>query len=226
MPQPIEDELLRKENIRNGFENFLVNWIDSGKLMLFLDIDSNTFGAMKKLSGIFTNLPSGIPDVISLKAYFTKKGQSLNEDKVHILCEFMDKLLDYVIYVFKYYSFDFITKDGRIDSQNEANILLAKRLTKMYKIISKYIIGNPDLSQKEVRKEANYKSRHRSIFKLGEEKSISIAGILGIFQNPTKDGKRSHEETEYIKKSKSKSRGGGTRKLRQDTSNNKTYKAR
>ena len=172
-----------------SFEKFLQNWIDNDRLSFVLTIDANMGQTIRSIAGIATTLPPGLPHIESLSSFFDDK---LTLKQTHVLCQYTDRLLDYVIYIFKYYNYDFKTDGNRIDNTDEDNILLAKRLTKIYKIISNYIIGNPDLSIHEQRENINYKPKHRKIFKLAQDKTIvqSFRETIGLSRGDS-------QETDY-----------------------------
>jgi hypothetical protein len=199
-----------------GFEKFLRNWIDNDRLSIILSVDSSIGGTIRTIAGITTKLPSDLPHIQSLSAFFDANEQTLTIKQTHGLCQYTDHLLDYVIYIFKFYEYDFIMKKRSIDETDEDNILLAKRLTKIYKIMSNYIIGNPDLSIKEERVKIKYKTKHRSIFKLAQEKTFvqSLTETIGLFRGVS-------QETNYDPSSSPRGKGG-TRKLRQYSRHRKT----
>jgi hypothetical protein len=209
----------------SDFENFLRNWIDNDRLSFVLGLDSHMGGTIRTIAGITTNLPPGLPHIQSLSAFFHANHQTLSNIKIHVLCEYTDLLLDYVIYIFKFFEYDFKMKRTHIDKDDEDNIILAKRVTKIYQIISNYIIGNPDLSNKEARKETKYKTKHRKIFKMAQEKTIfeAVAETFGIARSQS-------QETDYnipsrrpsLQGSPPPSPKGGTRKIRQQNNHRKT----
>ncbi len=129
-----------------------------------------------------------------------RKGEISRENQRR-MCEFKDHLLDYVMYIFSYYGMNFTDTEnknifityGTNPNRNNGSIsevnydlidnsfkILAVRLSKIYKIITNYIIGFYDLSQYSVRKELLQPSRyfgnsrvlfpthHRMIFILAE----------------------------------------------------------
>jgi hypothetical protein len=175
-----------------SFEKFLQKWIDNDRLSFVLSIDASIGQTIRSIAGIATTLPPGLPHIESLASFFDENDDKLSLKQTHVLCQYTDRLLDYVIYIFKYYNYDFKTDGNRVDKTDEDNILLAKRLTKIYKIISNYIIGNPDLSIHEQRENINYKTKHRKIFKLAQDKTIvqSFRETIGLSRGDS-------QETDY-----------------------------
>jgi len=165
---------------KSYFETFLENWIDNDRLSIVLTLHGNASVLTKAVAGICTSLPSGIPSFIPLNDILLKGGITDEKPKNEILSNFKDILMTYIIYVFKYYGFDFTLKDiiksGKrifiIDEMNQSNLLLAYRLKKIYGILTQYIIGGPDLSNKasriQMRSDYNIQTPHREIFKLTE----------------------------------------------------------
>jgi hypothetical protein len=210
-----------------SFEKFLRNWIDNDRLSFILSVDASIGETIRTIAGIATKLPSGLPHIQSLSAFFSANEQSFTRKQTQVLCQYTDLLLDYVIYIFRYYNYEFKMEGSNIDKTITDNILLAKRLTKIYKIISTYIIGNPDLSIKAQRTKIKYIPKHKMIFKLGQEKTMvqSIRETLGLSRGVS-------QETEYnvtpihpslLPTPPSSPRGkGGTRKLRQYSRHRKT----
>jgi len=209
----------------SSFENFLRSWIDNDRLSFVLNVDSTLGVPIRSVAGLATNLPPGLPHIQSLIAFFHANGQILSIKKVRVLCEYTDLLLDYVIYIFKYYEYDFKLDGTDIDKHDEDNIILAKRLTKIYQIISTYIIGNPDLSIKEIREDVKYKSKHRLIFKETKKRTFfqSFSESLGIARGQSQD-------TDYVpsplhpslRDTPPPSPRGGTRKIRRYNNRRKT----
>jgi hypothetical protein len=214
----------------SGFEKFLRNWIDNNNLATILSVHSALGENTEAIARWVTTLPEGLPHIRPLLYVFNdKRRQPLSKKKVRVLCEYTDLLLDYVIYIFKYYEYDFKLDGTEIDKHDEDNKSLAKRLTKIYKIISTYIIGNPDLSIKELRGNIGYKSKHRKIFKTAQDKTIveTISETLGIARGQS-------QETDYnvtpnttplhpsLLGTPPPSPRGGTRKIRRYNNRRKT----
>ena len=81
--------------------------------------------------------------------------------------------------------------------------------------MSTYIIGNPDLSIKEIRKVVKYKSKHREIFKVAQD--------ITIFQSVFGIARGNSQQTNYDSDtSLSSSPRGGTRKIRRYNNRRKT----
>jgi hypothetical protein len=184
-----------------SFEKFLRKWIDNDRLNYILQFNAS-IGGIINFAGITSKLPPGLPEIKSLLSFFN---EPVSTQQIHMLCNYTDHLLDYVIYIFKFYEYKFKMDGNRIDKTDEDNILLAKRITKIYKIISNYIIGNPDLSIKEEREKIKYKPKHRKIFKIAQDKTMvqSISETFGL-------SRAESQETDY----NDSQRSGGTRKLR------------
>jgi hypothetical protein len=205
------------------FEQFLLDWIDTNKLATVLSVHSVLGRNTERVASWIRELPPGLPQIQPLISLFEKKEQE-SSINVRILCNYTDILLDYIIYIFKYYGLQLLKKGTRIDKDSEHNMSIATRLTRIYQIISNYIIGNPDLSNKEVRKKIGYKSKHRAIFKLSQDKTFLQSLTHKVF------GPDVSEETEYSKRAEdeeereSLATRGGTRKIRQYNKHHKTYK--
>jgi hypothetical protein len=153
----------------SSFENFLRIWIDNDRLDNIMGTHQNYSGVTEFMVGVATSLPSGLPKINPLMSLFSERREILSKKKIKVLCEYTDLLLYYVIYIFKYYGYEFTMNGQNKIDEDEYNILLAKRLTKIYKIISKYIIGNPDLSIKEERTKTQINPKYREIFKLAQD---------------------------------------------------------
>lgn len=201
----------------SGFEQFLRNWIDNDRLAFILNTYASLGGTIEMIAGITTSLPPGLPRIKPLVVLFDDNGQRLSDKKIRVLCKYTDLLLDYVIYIFKYYGYDFKMVETAIDKDDTGNKLLAKRLTKIYKIMSTYIIGNPDLSIKEVRNEIKYKPKHRMIFKLEPQLTL-FESLFGLARGQS-------QQTDYVPSPPSSPRGG-TRKIRRQNKRRKTYRSR
>jgi hypothetical protein len=209
---------------QESFEQFLRNWIDNDRLAFILNTYASLGGTIEMIAGITTSLPPGLPRIKPLVALFDDNGQRLSDKKIRVLCKYTDILLDYVIYIFKYYGYDFKMVERGIDKDDTGNKLLAKRLTKIYKIMSTYIIGNPDLSIKEER--ARYKTKHRMIFKVAQDPTF-FESLFGISRGQS-------QQTDYVpsplhpslQDSPPSSPRGGTRKIRRQNKRRKTYRSR
>lgn len=196
-----------------SFEKFLRKWIDNDRLNYILSFNASighhfnaSIGGIINFAGIKSKLPPGLPEIKSLSSFFN---EPVSTQQIHMLCNYTDHLLDYVIYIFKFYDYKFKMDGNRIDKMDEDNILLAKRITKIYKIISNYIIGNPDLSIKEEREKIKYKPKHRKIFKIAQDKTMvqSISETFGL-------SRAESQETDYNISPPPSPKNGGTRKLR------------
>jgi hypothetical protein len=218
----------------SGFEHFLRNWIDNDRLAFILGVDASIGGTIRRIAGILTSLPTGLPRIKPLVVLFEENGQTLNIEKLRILCQYTDLLLDYVIYIFKYYGYDFKMVETHIDKHDTGNIILAERLTKIYQIISTYIIGNPDLSIKEERVRIKYETKHRMIFKVIKKRTYfeAFSDTFGIARGES-------QQTDYVPTPStsplhhslqdsplSSPRRGGTRKIRRQNKHRKTYRSR
>jgi hypothetical protein len=215
----------------SSFEHFLRNWIDNDRLAIILNTYASLGGTIGMIAEIATTLPPGLPRIKPLVVLFEENDETLRKKKIHVLCQYTDLLLDYVIYIFKYYGYDFKMVGTDIDKDDTGNIILAKRLTKIYKIMSTYIIGNPDLSIKEVRKEVKYKPKHRMIFKVAQDPTF-FESLFGISRGQS-------QQTDYVPTPNttplrdslqdsplSSPRRGGTRKIRRQNKHRKTYRSR
>ena len=218
----------------SGFEHFLRNWIDNDQLALILNTYASLGGTIEIIAGIATTLPTGLPRIKPLVVLFEENEERLRKKKVHVLCQYTDILLDYVIYIFKYYGYDFKMVETHIDKHDTGNIILAERLTKIYQIISTYIIGNPDLSIKEERVRIKYETKHRMIFKLTKKRTFveAFSDTFGIARGES-------QQTDYVPSPNttplrdslqdsppSSPRRGGTRKIRRQNKRRKTYRSR
>ena len=177
----------------SSFEDFLIKWIDTDKLdtyMGWLQSSHSIVSTVASLSGM-----KPIPNLKTLENIIASSspGHFSEEDKIKY-CHFKDHLLEYILYVFGHYKHTF-EQDGvnifekychrpKEGIQNPKTIesaefdlippefkLTAKRIRKIYKIITKYIIGFDDLSDSSVRealKDTNIRTTHRLIFFLGE----------------------------------------------------------
>ena len=222
----------------SSLENFLRNWIDNNKLATILSLHSVLGRSTETFAKLVTTLPEGLPAIQPLRYVFHNRGETLRKKKVNVLCEYTDLLLDYVIYIFKYYGYDFVMEGSEIDKEDEDNIFLAKRLTKIYQIISKYIIGNPDLSVKDIRRNdpKQHKSKHREIFKLAEDISMlkaisravpqSVYETLGISRGQSQETNYTispvHPSLLEDTPPPSPTTRGGTRKIRRYNNHRKT----
>ena len=212
----------------SGFEHFLRNWIDNDRLAFILNTYASLGGTIGMITGILTSLPTGLPRIKPLVVLFEENDERLRKKKVHVLCQYTDILLDYVIYIFKYYGYDFKMVERGIDKHATGNIILAERLTKIYKIISTYIIGNPDLSIKEERVRIKYETKHRMIFKLTKKRTFveAFSDTFGIARGES-------QQTDYVPtpnttplRPSDNSPTGGTRKIRRQNKRRKTYRSR
>lgn len=190
----------RPENT-SSFERFLINWIDTDKLDSYMGIVKSN-PSITSLGAWAVGFSSP-PQLLTLEDIMRQNGQ-ISRDNQRRMCKFKDHLLDYVMYIFSYYGMNFTDtttsplqsifisygtapngNNGSISKENYDKIgepfkILALRLSKIYKIITKYIIGFDDLSQHSVRKKLLYDkgyhgpsrviipTHHRMIFILGE----------------------------------------------------------
>lgn len=197
----------------SSFENFLLSWIDNDRLDYIMGTHKNYSGVTEFIVGVATSLPSGLPKINPLLSLFSER---LRKPKIKVLCEYTDLLLEYVIYIFKYYEYEFTMNEQNKMDEHEDNILLAKRITKIYKIISKYIIGNPDLSIKEERTKTKINPKYREIFKLAQDLTM-FQSIFGLSRGVSQD-------TNYNLTPPPSPRGGGTRNLRMFKRHRKTMR--
>jgi len=209
----------------SSFENFLRIWIDNGRLDNIMGTHQNYSGVTEFMVGVATSLPSGLPKINPLMSLFSERREILSKKKIKVLCEYTDLLLYYVIYIFKYYGYEFTMNGQNKIDEDEYNILLAKRLTKIYKIISKYIIGNPDLSIKEERTKTQINPKYREIFKLAQDLTM-FQSIFGLSRGVS--GETNYDD--FIEESPlhpslgASPRRGGTRKLRMYKRHRKTVR--
>jgi len=203
----------------SSFENFLRIWIDNGILDNIMGTHQNYSGVTEFMVGVATSLPSGLPKINPLMSLFSERRETLSKKKIKVLCEYTDLLLYYIIYIFKYYGYEFTMNEQNTIHEHEDNILLAKRLTKIYKIISKYIIGNPDLSIKEERTKTKINPKYREIFKLAQDLTM-FQSIFGISRGVSQE--TNYNQTPQVTplhpslgdSPPPSPRRGGTRKLR------------
>jgi hypothetical protein len=169
----------------SSFEDFLIKWIDTDKLDSYMGIVKSNPGIISFVVSAI-GLPSP-PTLFTLEDVMRRKGEISRENQRQ-MCEFKDHLLDYVMYIFSYYGMNFThtittttppekqsifitygtapnSNNGSISEENYDKIddsfkILALRISKIYKIITKYIIGFYDLSQHSVRKELLQPSRY------------------------------------------------------------------
>ena len=190
-----------KENT-TSFDHFLENWIDSNQLdryMGWLQSSHSIVSTVTLLSGMkpIPNLKTleNIMITHTGRSYMLSSRNISEEDKTKY-CQFKDHLLEYILYVFGHYNHTFeeggvnifekycrrpkkgirnpkAIEDDEFESIPQDFKLTAVRIRKIYKIITKYIIGFDDLSDHSVREALKLKSitrntKHRLIFILGE----------------------------------------------------------
>jgi hypothetical protein len=190
----------------SSFEHFLITWIDTDKLDSYMSI--------VKTNPVITSLGawaagfSSPPQLLTLEDIMMQKGEISRENQRR-MCAFKDHLLDYVMYIFNYYGMNFTDTennqnifitygtnpngiDGSISEEDYDQIgvnfkILAVRLSKIYKIITKYIIGFYDLSQHYVRKELLQPSRYSGKSRLMFPTHHRMIFILAeLYENETK----------------------------------------
>jgi hypothetical protein len=174
-----KEEKEEKSDNKNAFERFLEKWIDSDWLVFALGC-YNTFGGPVSgaIGGFFIKLPDGLPNVVVLKlekAMIDVIKPKSDEFSVinKILCKYKDNLMDFIIYLFKYYGME-LTGTFAYNT-DEHNKKIARRLKKMYEIITNYFIGGPDLSDKSVRKLLKLKTRHSKIFNIVDDTKVTYS---------------------------------------------------
>lgn len=186
----------------SSFEHFLIKWIDTDKLdsyMGWLQSSHSIVSTVASLSGMkpIPNLKTleSIMITHTGRSYIVSSRNISEEDKT-TYCQFKDHLLEYILYVFGHYNHTF-EEDGvnifekychrpkkgirnpKAIEKDEFDLippefkLTAVRIRKIYKIITKYIIGFDDLSDHSVREALKDKgitrnTKHRLIFILGE----------------------------------------------------------
>ena len=189
----------------SSFDHFLENWIDNDKLDSYMGWQQSATTFVWIATKVWGMKP--IPNLKTLENIMaiSSSGHFSEKDKINY-CQFKDHLLEYILYVFGYYNYTF-EKDGvnifekycprpKKGIQNPKTIestefdsiptefkLTAKRIRKIYKIITKYIIGFDDLSDHSVRealKDTNIRTKHRLIFFLGELTEIHEPSLFGI----------------------------------------------
>jgi hypothetical protein len=163
----------------SSFEHFLIKWIDTDKLDRYMSIVKSNPG-ITSFGAWAAGFPSP-PTLFTLEDIMRRKSEISRENQRR-MCEFKDHLLDYVMYIFNYYGMNFTDTannqsifitygtdptgiDGSIseDEYHQIDVkfkILALRISKIYKIITNYIIGFYDLSQHSVRKDLIQPSRH------------------------------------------------------------------
>jgi hypothetical protein len=180
----------------SSFENFLRNWIDNDYLDRAIGIAKNHQWTVS-WAAWFKSIPS-LPEIVTINDIFLREGTRPSKRSVAIYCDYKDHLMDYIIFIFKYYGYSFTIKtdegktedifqkysdaNGNISDANveiikdkyETQAIFACRLSKIYKIITKYIVGFYDLSEHSVREELaakriQLKTRHRKIFILSSK---------------------------------------------------------
>ncbi len=184
----------------SSFEHFLVNWIDTDKLDSYMGWQQSASQIVWIATKVWGMKP--IPEIETLENIMTIPSRHFSEEEKIKYCQFKDHLLEYILYVFSYYNYTFeedgvnifeiychrqkkgIQNPKTIESTDFDSIptefkLTAKRIRKIYKIITKYIIGFDDLSNSSVRealKDTNIRTKHRLIFFLGELTEIGTFG--------------------------------------------------
>jgi hypothetical protein len=166
-----KEEAEKSKNI-NSFESFLEKWIDSDWLVFALGC-YNTIGgdASNFIGGFFVTLPQGLPNAVVLKLEKAMvdviKPKSNEFSVIHtILCKYKDNLMDFIIYLFKYYGMVLVKNDKGKYIINDHNKKIAGRLKKIYEIITNYFIGGPDLSDIPIRRVLKMSTRHSKIFNI------------------------------------------------------------
>ena len=225
----------------NAFDKFLEKWIDSGWLVFALGCYNTVGGdASKFIGGFFVSLPDGLPNATVLKLEKTMvdviKPKPTEFSVINnILCKYKDNLMDFVIYLFKYYGMILVKDDKNKYIVNESNKKIAARLKKMYEIITNYFIGGPDLSDMSIRRLLKMTTKYSKIFNIVEStvgksgkirltrKKIpkttfqSVVTTLKRFTPPLLTGRETGEsesESEEEKEDDEKKGGKRTRKNR------------
>lgn len=212
LPEPEEESI-------SSFENFLIKWIDTGNLDTYMGVAKRFPGIVS--FGVQVAGHKAPPDIRTLEYIFNSSLTPITRNNIITYCEFKDVLLDYMLYIFNYYGHTFEEDginifekycknsdkyEGKITKKEYDNIdekfkITAVRIRKIYKIITKYIIGFYDLSDHSIRqtlladkshfgRREKIKTRHRMIFILGElyETPSSWVSFIGLEDEKDKIG--------------------------------------
>ena len=95
------------EPVKSSFENFLINWIDNDRLDTAINIAKHHPWLVD--AGTWT---AGIPASPKITVLQEHIGNSFSLIIARNICKFKDELMDYVIFIFEYYGYNFKTESG------------------------------------------------------------------------------------------------------------------
>jgi len=171
--QEIEREKAAPEN---KYEKFLEKWIDDIPFipMCNVEILLSTYRAAPDASIFLANLFSaGLPGQAEPLHRMVSDKNVEREDFQVLACEYKDNLLSLIIFMLKCLLKDPDFIDNPSLNQ-EKHHTFVKRIKKIYKILTNYFIGGPNLSEKsEQDRFPLYKSKYAHLFyKETEETSL------------------------------------------------------
>jgi len=167
----LEEETTRNKSKENDdkYEKSLQKWIDidDGAFikMCKLELLLSTYRAAPQTSVFLANIFSaGLPGQAEpLHRMVSDKNVEREEFQV-LACEYKDKLLNLIIFMLKY----FLKDSGFIDNPElnpERHIKFVKRIKTIYRILTNYFIGGPNLSEQSVQNEfLVYESKYKKLF--------------------------------------------------------------
>jgi len=168
LEEEIEKEIeIEKEKKENKCEKFLEKWVDihdgafiqMSKLELILSVYKAAPQTSSFLLGLLdTPIPNEqISRMVS--------GEDCNKEEFQVLaCEYKDKLLNLIIFMLK----KFLEDSEFIDDPSlnpERHTIFVKRIKTIYRILTNYFIGGPNLSEKSVQDTFElYTSKYSDLF--------------------------------------------------------------
>jgi len=145
-------EIQKETQKENKCEKFLKKWIDEVPLihMCKLELLLSTYRNAPDASVFLANLFSaGLPKQAEPLHRMVSGENAEREDFQVLACEYKDNLLSLIIVMLKYFLKD--SEFIETPSLNpERHTIFVKRIKTIYRILTNYFIGGPNLSEKSV----------------------------------------------------------------------------
>ena len=176
--EEIKTETQKENPSENKCEKFLKKWIDEAPLihMCKLELLLSTYRNAPDASVFLANLFSaGLPKQAEPLHRMVSGENAEREDFQVLACEYKDNLLSLIIVMLKYFLKD--SEFIETPSLNpERHTIFVKRIKTIYRILTNYFIGGPNLSEKsEQDKFTSYTSKYAVLF----YKETSLFGWFG-----------------------------------------------
>jgi len=177
----IEEIEREKAASENKYEKFLEKWIDDIPLIQMCKVELllSTYRTAPDASIFLANLFSaGLPKQAEPLTRMVSGENTEREDFQVLACEYKDNLLSLIIVMLKYLlkDSDFIDNPSLNQEKHDTFV---KRIKKIYKILTNYFIGGPNLSEKsEQDRFPLYKSKYAHLF-YKETEGTSLFGWFG-----------------------------------------------